>query len=380
MRLAELDMASVAELDLTSLTGPLPGDHPAGVDLREDDSHSSDFRSIRDARNEARRIERRADEEGEDAGPAMAQWQTVYELGEQALTQWTKDLEITAYMIEALARLEGFGGVARGFRIARELVENFWDQLYPMPDEEGLATRVLPLTWLNGTESDGVLLGPLNRIPLTEGSSCGPFALWQYHQASEIAAVSDPDGREDRIRQGAATLDLINRACNETSSQFFVQLVQDIEDCQREFKAIDTLLNEKCGYEHAPPTSRIHEALDNCLRAVQEIAKTRLAEANASTAELDGNGAGGALALAGNHRAGGAFQLSTREDAFRILLAVADYFERTEPQSLLPAQIRRVVRWGRLPPQELFAEVLEDDSALNQMFKLIGITRPENSE
>lgn len=379
-------MASVAEDDLSTILSAIPGDNPAGADLREDDSHSSEFRAIRDARNEARRIERRADEEGEDSSAALAQWQTVYELGQQALTEWTKDLEIAAYMIEALARLEGFGGVARGFRIARELIVNFWDNLYPLPDEEGLATRVLPLTWLNGADGDGVLLGPLTRIPLTEGSSCGPFAMWQYLQATEIAATTDPAGREDRIRQGAATLDQINRACNETSPQFFLQLVQDIEDCQREFQALEELLTEKCGYEHAPPTSRIRETLENCLHAVQEIGKKRIGDATVTTADVGGNGAGNGISFDGSNRAAGGvssaggFQLSTRDDAFRILLAVADFFERSEPQSLLPAQIRRVVRWGRLTPQELFAELLEDDSALNQMFKLVGIPRPETSE
>jgi type VI secretion system protein ImpA len=378
-------MASVAEDDLTAITTPIPGDNPAGADLREDESHSSEFRNIRDARNEARRIERRADEEGEDAGPAMAQWQTVFEVGQQALTEWTKDLEIAAYLIEALARLEGFGGVARGFRIARELVVNFWDNLYPLPDEEGVSTRVLPLTWLNGADGDGVLVGPLNRIPLTQGDSCGPYAMWQYLQATEIATATDPAGREDRINQGAATLDQINRACNETSPQFFLQLIEDIQACQREFQALEELLTEKCGYEHAPPTSRIRETLENCLSAVQEIGKKRIAEATVTTADVGGNGAGGGISFGGNKagsgtNAAGGFQLSTRDDAFRILLAVADFFERCEPQSLLPAQIRRVVRWGRLTPQELFAELLEDDSALNQMFKLVGIPRPENSE
>jgi type VI secretion system protein ImpA len=376
-------MASVAEADLSAITSPIPGENPAGVDLREDESHSSEFRSIRDARNEARRIERRADEENEDVGPAMAQWQIVCDLGQQALMEWSKDLEIAAYMIEALARLEGFAGVARGFRIARELVSNFWDNLYPLPDEEGLATRVLPLTWLNGADGDGVLLSPLQRIPLTEGNSCGPFALWQYLQATEISATTDPGAREDRIRQGAATFDDINRACNESSPQFFLQLVQDIEDCRREFKALDKLLTEKCGNEHAPPTSRIHEALENCLRAVNEIGKKRMADAAVTTADVGSNGAGGAISFDGNNRTGGGahsaggFQLSTRDDAFRILLAVADFFERGEPQSLLPAQIRRVVRWGRLTPQELFAELLDDNSALDQMFKLVGIARPE---
>ncbi|MEX2138941.1 MAG: type VI secretion system protein TssA [Pirellulales bacterium] len=379
-------MASVAEDEMTAITSAIAGDNPAGADLREDDSHSSEFRTIRDARNEARRIERRADEEVEDAGPAMAQWQTVLELGQRALSEWTKDLEIAAYLIEALTRLEGFGGVARGFRMVRELVASFWDNLYPLPDEEGLATRVLPLTWLNGADGDGVLLGPLNRIPLTEGSSCGPFAMWQYLQATELAATADATGREDRIRQGATTRDQIDRACNETSPQFFLQLVQDIEDCQREFQALDKLLTEKCGHEHAPPSSRIRETLDNCLRAVQEIGRKRMADATITTADVGGNGAGGGISFDGSNRgaggvsSAGGFQLSTRDDAFRILLAVADFFERSEPQSLLPAQIRRVVRWGRLTPQELFAELLDDGGALEQMFKLVGIPRPENSE
>jgi type VI secretion system protein ImpA len=264
--------------------------------------------------------------------------------------------------------------------MARELVAGFWDNLYPLPDEEGLSTRVLPLTWLNGADGDGVLLTPLNRIPLTEGNSCGPFAMWQYLQASEIATTTDPAEREDRIQRGAATREQIDRACNETSAQFFLQTIQDIEDCRREFQALDEILTEKCGHEHAPPTSRIRETLENCLRAVQEIGKKRIAEATDASA----NGAGGGISFDGNNRgtggAAGGFQLSTRDDAFRILLMVADFFERNEPQSLLPAQIRRVVRWGRLTPQELFAELLDDGGALEQMFKLVGIPRPENSE
>ena len=375
-------MATATDFDLTPITSPIAGDNPAGVDLREDESHSSDFRSIRDARNEARRIERRADEEGEDVGPAMNQWHTVQELGQRALGEWTKDLEIAAYMIEAWARLDGFVGIARGFRIAHVLVANFWDNLYPLPDEDGVATRVLPLTWLNGSDGEGVLLGPIIRIPLTEGSSNGPFALWQYQQASELATTTDPGGRQDRINQGAATMDQIDRACNETSPQFFIAVIQAIQDCQTEFKALEKLLNEKCGYEHAPPTSRIHETLELCLNAVKEISKKRLADAGVNSAEVNGNGAGGGLAFGQANRAGGSggsFALSTRDDAFRILLSVADFFERSEPQSLLPAQIRRVVRWGRMSPQELFAEVVEDSSALEHMFKLVGIPRPEST-
>jgi hypothetical protein len=41
-------------------------------------------------------------------------------------------------------RIDGFGGLEMGFRLARELVESYWDNLYPQPDEDGLSTRTLP--------------------------------------------------------------------------------------------------------------------------------------------------------------------------------------------------------------------------------------------
>ena len=33
-------------------------------------------------------------------------------------------------------------------------MEQFWDGIYPLPDEDGLATRVAPLTGLNGEDAD----------------------------------------------------------------------------------------------------------------------------------------------------------------------------------------------------------------------------------
>lgn len=371
-------MASVAELDLTGIMAPIPGDNPAGVDLREDDAHGNDFREVRDLRNDARRLERKVDDgsaEDRDTGDLLQKWPKIVSKGEEILTVWSKDLEIVAYLTEAYARLDGFAGVARGFRIARELVENYWDYLYPQPDEYGLATRVLPLTWLNGTDGDGSLIGPLTRIALTEGTSKGPFALWQYRQAVELSGTTDPAGREDRIRQGAATREQIDQACNETSNPyvFFPKLVADIEDCQREFVALDHVLTEKCGNEHAPPTSNITSTLQDCLDAVNDIGKKWRDGPPAAAVGENGHGE----YTVGTTKPGGTgFQLSTREDAFRILLSVADFFERTEPQSLMPAQLRRVVEWGKLSPQELFARVIEDTSALEQMCKLVGIERP----
>jgi type VI secretion system protein ImpA len=62
-----------------------------------------------------------------------------------------------------------------------------------------------------------------------------------------------------------------------------------------------------------------------------------------------------------------------RNDAFRQLEVIATFFERTEPQSLLPAQIRRVIRQGQLTPREFFEELIEDPAARDKLFKTLGL-------
>src|SRR5262249_58287571 len=126
-----------------------------------------DWSVIRDARRAASDAER-----GQDKGDVTAtpEWRPVRDRAIKALAEKSKDLEITAYLIEALVRMEGFAGLRDGFRLGGGLVERFWDGLYPSPDEEGLATRVAPLTGLNGDNAEGTLLNPIARIPITDAT------------------------------------------------------------------------------------------------------------------------------------------------------------------------------------------------------------------
>src|SRR6516162_8266191 len=125
-------MASPDVIDFASLLNPIPGDHPAGVDIRADASPGSLYYLIKDARSAARAAERRLPESDNDA--ARADWRPVLKHGQKALVEKTKDLEVTAYVIEALIRLHGFAGLRDGFKLARGLVEQYWDGLYPLPD------------------------------------------------------------------------------------------------------------------------------------------------------------------------------------------------------------------------------------------------------
>jgi type VI secretion system protein ImpA len=369
-------MASPEVLDFSQLLLPIPGDAPAGEDLRADASPNSIYYLIKDARSAARAAERQIVMDDEPS--ARPDWRPVLDNAVIALAERSKDLEVAAYLIEALVRLHGFGGLRDGFRLACGLVEQFWDGLYPLPDEDGVSTLVAPLTSLNGDDAEGTLVAPIALVDLTQGGSAGPFALYHYQQAQALGQVQDETAREKRIKRGAVTLETFQRAVAETPGSFFVNVVEDLTQCQDEFARLNALLEEKCG-GRAPPSANIRHALAACLEAVNYVARDKLtaardrAESEAAAAPGNGEGNGAAAGTTPGSPAEVAGVIRTREDAFRTLLQLADYFRRTEPHTPVSYGIEQIVRWGRMSLPELLSELIPDDTSRQSFFKQVGI-------
>jgi type VI secretion system protein ImpA len=365
-------MASPTVLDFERLLAPIDGE-PTGTNLREDSSPSSLYQKIKDARSAARAAERQA-AKGEDVAPP--DWRSVIRHGETALVKHTKDLEIVAFMIEGLLRLNGFAGLRDGFKLASGLVERYWDDLYPKPDEDGLETRLAALINLNGADAEGTLIAPIAQVPLTEGSSVGPFAGYQYQMASDLAQVVDEEAREKRAQQGAITLTMIERAVGETPTPFFVNLVEDLKQCQAEYEALGRVLEERC-QDKAPPSSNIRGALATCLDTVKSIARNKLPVMVEPTADGEaGAAAGDGAAADGGGQPGAPGSLRSRDDALQMLLKVADYFRRAEPHTPVSYALEQAVRWGRMSLPELLNDLIPDDSARQAFFHRVGI-RPD---
>src|SRR6202035_3077807 len=136
--------------------------------------------------------------------------------GTQALGAQAKDLEIVAYLIEALVRQYGFAALRDRLPLAHGLIAQYWDGLYPLPDEEGMETRVAPLTGLNGDEGEGTLINPIQKVPLTQGSSVGPYAYYHYQQALALNQIADVEARQARIDQGTPSMQMLAQAVAET--------------------------------------------------------------------------------------------------------------------------------------------------------------------
>jgi type VI secretion system protein VasJ len=68
-------------------------------------------------------------------------------LGTAILATKSKDLTVSGYLALGLFRTSGFPGLADGLTVCRDIVANFWDQLYPEPAR--MRGRVAAMTWIN---------------------------------------------------------------------------------------------------------------------------------------------------------------------------------------------------------------------------------------
>src|SRR5688572_25202638 len=127
-------------LQTTELLQPIAASKPGGDDIRYDPV----FDQIKQARIE------------EDDLPTgdwarvrkTADYAQVVKLATEVLSKRSKDLQIAAWLTEALLKREGFAGLASGLDLLSAMLGGFWDHLYPMVEDDDLEYRAAPLDWV----------------------------------------------------------------------------------------------------------------------------------------------------------------------------------------------------------------------------------------
>lgn len=365
--------------DLAVLLAPIDGEVPVGVDLRTDYAPDSLYYRLRDARAEARAIERTADAPREPDAPRPVEaqtgdpatsWRTVTTLAIEALTTRSKDLEIAAWLTEALLRSDGLGGFTAGVSLMNGLIEGFWDDLFPVPDEDGIATRVAPVVGLNGISGMGSLIQPLGKLVLFHRPDGEPLQLWQYQLSIGLAGIDDLARRQQRIEAGAVPFETVENEARAAGSQWFASLQAEAAAAAAAWKALGEALDSRAGAD-APPTSHVRELLEQ----IRSVAARFAGSGETGPGETAGDGAaatpGGLVAMTVS-----AQQLASREEALRALAQIADFFRRTEPHSPLAYTLQEAVRRGRMTWPELIAEIVPDVTYRSAILSSLGIRPP----
>jgi type VI secretion system ImpA family protein len=467
-------------LDFNKLLKEISPETPAGPDLRE--NATSVYREIKTAWERARRAERKL-LEGEETPPP--DWSVVLKLAPEAIASKAKDLELAAWLTEALVRQHQFAGLLDGLKLLHRLIDRFWDRgLHPSPEQYGLEDSLRMLAALNGSAgAEGTIIQPINRVPLTEkADEVRPFCRLDYQEAGRVEAIQDPEKRRQQIEKGSPDFEKIKNAEAKTSPQFRNQLLDGVEQCLSELGNLDSLVEKKCrgaapfsGLQITDPTSlaaRLKEQSDDLAQFLwsQLSDEARQSLTHDDRSALDAEALQNLLAEEFNHIAQGeslydeqrftgvelsgatldmlgekptghalvrfnrmlleeacslehpapAFSsaliraaldecynllggkkeptdepknaaaqegqkeqqqaftpsgpIQSRKQAFEQLLLIAQYFEQTEPHSPIPYALKRIVRWGDLPLPQLLVELIQDQNARNEVYKLVGIT------
>ena len=165
-------------MDMDSLLAPIPGENPAGEDLR--------YSPIYDDLKEARRADDQLERGEWQREIKTSDWDKVISLASDALSKKSKDLQIAAWLTEALIRKEGFSGLAAGLKLLLGLLQGYWENVYPVIEEGDLEFRGAPLQFLNDKVSSS-----LKEVPLTDPSATPGYSWLKWQESREVGAESD---------------------------------------------------------------------------------------------------------------------------------------------------------------------------------------------
>ena len=343
------------------ILAPIAGENPSGVDIRYDTNLL-----LYDKIKEARR---------QDDDLAQGEWQherkvadfaLVINLTQEGLATKAKDLQLAAWLTEALLQKEGFSGLGQGFLLCHGLISRFWDGLYPPLEDGDAELRAAPLDWV-GT----ALEEPLKHTPLVRAG----YDWYKFKESKLVGyeehAQTDLEkkARAKMIAEGKLTPEAFDKAFVETPKAFYLQSEKDLDACLNALRSLDELSREKFG-QAAPSFGRLKSGLEEVRHDVHALLEKKRetepdpVEETQAAAAAAGELNAPAVAVAGGVSAAPAIviPLASSEPPERreIIAAIANAaaaLRKREPHSPAPYLLMRGLRWGELRASTQLSDV-----------------------
>ena len=274
-----------------------------------------------------------------------------------ALQQKSKDLEVASWLLEVLAWQEGFAGLTEGLTLITSLLDTFWDQLHPLPEDgDDFYMRASQLEWVGMVEStkDSCITLAVGFIPVTDGG----LSLNQYNDSRTIPPLSDDSesGREAR-REAQATGKTLPEEFDAgfaaTKKPFYVQLKANATASREALAALEAMCAVKFVRE-GPGFTRLKERLEKAENTVEILLRKKLdvepdpvavpppREITSEEGEATPGPATEQLAI------GVGAEPASKAEAYARAIAVARYLRKTEPSHPAAYLMLRGLRWGEL--------------------------------
>jgi type VI secretion system protein ImpA len=333
------------------LLNPIDGPNPSGVNLR--------YEPIYDKIKEARREEDQPPPGMAERDRKVADNPLVIKLTKDILANKTKDLQLAAWLTEALLKQQGFGGLKDGLSLCYGLTDKFWDTVYPELEDGDAQARGAPLGFV-GTR----LEIPLKLVPVVEKAAYGSL---DYQQAREVGyedLAKTEDAKKKRaqlIKDGKVAPEVFDKAFEETPKKFYAQAEKDLDASLQILAQLKDACDAKFG-DDGPSFGGLRSTLEATRHIIHGLLQKKREKepdpveevaAQAGGEAASEAGAGGAAVVA-PARVGVYFSVETsseppdRMDAIRKIAEAAAFLRRREPRSPASYLMLRGLRWGEL--------------------------------
>lgn len=334
------------------LLNPIEGANPSGASLRYDPLYIKI--------TEARREESQPPPGMTERDRKVADNPLVIKLATDALATKTKDLQLAAWLTEALLRQKGFSGLKDGLILCRGLVERFWDTVYPELEDGDAELRAGPLEYVGSK-----LVIPLRLVPVVgkDGYSSADYRLSRDVPYEDQAKSDDAKKkRAQAVKEARLTPEVFDKAFEETPKAFYAQAEKDLDACLQSLNQLKESCDAKFG-DASPALGTLRSTLEETRQVVhgflqkkrekepdpvEEVLPEPVAAADeGASAAQEGSGAGAV-------RAGLVISIDTsseppeRIDAVKKIAEAAAFLRRREPSSPASYLMLRGLRWGEL--------------------------------
>ncbi|MBC7405468.1 MAG: type VI secretion system protein TssA [Cytophaga sp.] len=354
--------------DVKKLMEPINGPQIFGEDL----SFSREIDAIVDAR--------RFDDPSLDQGEWVteiktANWPFVVENCSMLIADKSKDLRLAVWLAEASAKLDHFAGLAQGYLLLAGLCDQFWDGLYPLPDEDDQEQRIGNLYWIL-TRS----IPLVNEMPITEGRGTS-YSLLDFEAARVRATNAEKLAMDGRPPEEGPKLVDLETARRKSSRAFHEKLLNDAQSCLSALLQLEKSVDARLGVD-GPGFSAAKESIENILKLIARFAQ----EAGVQTNVVHMNPESGDMQTGLSEQAQQSRLpnpdglLLTRAQALGQLRSVADFFRRTEPHSPVAYLADKAAHWGEMSLHTWLSTVIKDAGSLAHVEELLGLKLPRDAE
>lgn len=369
-------------INFETLLAPISEENPAGEYLR--------YSGIYDEISEARRSDKDMPQGEWQTELKYADYRRVIALAVPALEKDTKDLQIAAWLSEALVKEHGFVGLRDCLKLVTGFQEYFWETLHPEIDEGDMEGRANAIAWMEEQSSYAIKQAKItgyNGYSFVDYEDSKKYDIpdnldsLDSTEAARYKALRDEAEKNNRVTANKWRAEITS-----TRRAFYEELNFLFDECWAAYNDLNRVIEEKFDRNQAPGLNNLKKSLDEIQTHVKKLLEEKRAEEPDEETEeaADGeaaDGEGGAVVrVAGVATASGAIQ--NRQDALKRLSDISEFFRKTEPHSPISYLLTRAVKWGNMPLELWLQDVIKDETVIYQIRQTLGFNTnlPEGSE